>query len=93
MDKKEYVFFSACKLKEIDTMTTKQRENKITEIENLLVKYGATLDRWGMYHIGERKFDTRKVNLKVYRGKTKVKSETMSQVDLESFENYLKRIS
>ncbi len=72
-------------------MTVKQRENHIRNINNLLLQYGAIVDRWGMYHIGKRKFDTRERNLKIYVDKVKVKSETLSQVDLISFEKYLQQ--
>ena len=73
-------------------MTATQRENHITDLENLLKKYGASKDRWGMFHIGERKFDTRKNNLKIYVDKTKVKSLPLVKVNLIQFENYLKQI-
>jgi len=73
-------------------MTTTQRDNHIAEIENLLTKAGATKDRWGMFHIGERKFDTRKNNLKIYLNKTKVKSEPLTKIDLVWFEKYLKQV-
>jgi len=73
-------------------MTATQKENHVTELENLLKKAGATKDRWGMFHIGERKFDTRKNNLKIYLNKTKVKSEPLTKIDLMWFEGYLKQI-
>jgi len=73
-------------------MTTTQKENHVAELENLLKKAGATKDRWGMFQIGERKFDTRKNNLKIYLNKTKVKSEPLTKIDLMWFEGYLKQI-
>jgi len=73
-------------------MTTTQKENHVAELENLLKKYGATKDRWGMFHIGERKFDTRKNNLKIYLNKTKVKSSLLTKIDLVWFEGYLQKI-
>ena len=66
------------------------RENHIASINALLVKYDATLDRWGMYHIGDYKFDTRAVNLKIHHGKIKIKSVPMMKVTLESLERLLK---
>ena len=44
-------------------MTSTAREKHIANINSLLIKHGANLDRHGMYHIGKYKFDTRKVNL------------------------------
>ena len=73
-------------------MTATQKENHVAEIEKLLTKAGATKDRWGMFHIGERKFDTRKNNLKIYVGKTKVKSSLLTKIDLIWFENYLREV-
>ena len=73
-------------------MTATQKENHVAELENLLKKAGATKDRWGMFHIGERKFDTRKNNLKIYLNKTKVKSSLLTKIDLVWFEGYLQKI-
>jgi len=71
-------------------MTSTARENHIASINSLLIKYGATLDRYGMYHIGNYKFDTRAVNLKIFSGKTKIKSTPMMKVTLESLDKSLK---
>jgi len=71
-------------------MTKIARENHIADINTLLVKYGATKDRWDMYHIGNYKFDTRAVNLKIFSGKIKIKSTPMMKVTLESLERLLK---
>ena len=66
------------------------RENHITSINSLLTKYNANLDRHGMYHIGDYKFDTRAVNIKIFSGKIKIKSVPMMKVTLESLERSLK---
>jgi len=71
-------------------MTSITRENHIASINSLLIKHGANLDRYGMYHIGNYKFDTRAVNLKIYSGKIKIKSTPMMKVTLESLERLLK---
>ena len=71
-------------------MTSTARELHIASINALLVKHGATLDRYGMYHIGNYKFDTRAVNLKIYSGKIKIKSTPMMKVTLEALEKSLK---
>ena len=71
-------------------MTSTAREKHIADINSLLIKHGATLDRWGMYHIGDYKFDTRAVNLKIFSGKIKIKSTPMMKVTLESLERSLK---
>jgi len=71
-------------------MTSTARELHIASINALLVKHGATLDRYGTYHIGNYKFDTRAVNLKIYSGKIKIKSTPMMKVTLESLEKSLK---
>jgi len=71
-------------------MTVSQRATHIAQINATLVKYGATLDRYGMYHIGNYKFDTRQVNLKIYSGKIKIKSTPMMKITLESLERSLK---
>jgi hypothetical protein len=73
-------------------MTSKERESHITTIENLLTKYGATKDRFGMFHIGTRKFDTRKNNLKIYNNNIKVQSVVLTKVNLAVFANYLHKI-
>ena len=71
-------------------MASTQRENHIAQINNLLMKHGATKDRWDMYHIGNYKFDTRAVNLKIYSGKVKIRSTPMMKIELESLEKLLK---
>jgi len=71
-------------------MASIARENHIASINSLLVKHGATLDRYGMYHIGNYKFDTRQINLKIYSGKIKIKSTPMMKITLESLEKSLK---
>ena len=71
-------------------MASIARENHIASINSLLIKHGANLDRYGMYHIGNYKFDTRAVNLKIYSGKIKIKSTPMMKVTLESLERLLK---
>ena len=71
-------------------MTSITRENHIASINSLLIKHGANLDRYGMYHIGNYKFDTRAVNLKIYSGKIKIKSTPMMKVTLDSLERLLK---
>jgi len=66
------------------------RENHIASINALLIKYNATKDIYGMYHINDYKFDTRAVNLKIFSGKIKIKSVPMMKVTLESLERLLK---
>lgn len=66
------------------------RDNHIASLNALLTKYGATKDRWDMYHIGDYKFDTRKVNLKIFSGKIKIVSTPMGKLTLEAFEKRLK---
>jgi len=66
------------------------REKHITDINSLLIKHGAVLDRYGTYHIGDYKFDTRAANLKIHHGKIKIKSVPMMKVTLESLERSLK---
>jgi len=66
------------------------REKHIADINSLLVKYGAVLDRWGMYHIGNYKFDTRAVNLKIFSGKIKIVSTPIGKLTLEELEKRLK---
>jgi len=77
-------------LKDVLIMTSAQRENHIAQINNLLMKYGATKDRWDMYHIGNYKFDTRQINLKIYSGKVKIRSTPMMKIELDSLEELLK---
>lgn len=74
-------------------MTKIQREKHIASLNAILESAGATKDRWGMYHIGEYKFDTRETNLKVYKGKIKVLSEPMVKVTIEEFQEYVTRIT
>ena len=71
-------------------MTSIAREKHIVSINALLVKHGANLDRYGMYHINDYKFDTRAVNLKIHHGKIKIKSIPMMKITLESLEKSLK---
>ena len=71
-------------------MASTARELHIASINALLVKHGANLDRYGMYHIGNYKFDTRAVNLKIFSGKIKIKSTPMMKVTLEALERSLK---
>jgi len=71
-------------------MASTARENHIASINALLIKHGAVLDRYGTYRIGDYKFDTRAVNLKIHHGKIKIKSTPMMKVTLESLERLLK---
>jgi len=71
-------------------MTKITRENHIASINALLVKYGAVLDRYGTYKLGNYKFDTRAVNLKIFSGKIKIKSIVMTKLTLDSLEKLLK---
>ena len=66
------------------------RENHIASINSLLVKYGAVLDRYGTYKLGNYKFDTRQINLKIFSGKIKIKSTPMMKVTLKSLDGLLK---
>ena len=70
-------------------MTPSQRDSHIALINSLLTKYGATLDKWGQYHLNNYKFDTRKNNLKIFFGKIKIRSQPLTKVSLEMFENLL----
>jgi len=71
-------------------MASTPREKHIADINSLLIKHGATLDRYGTYHLENYKFDTRAVNLKIHHGKIKIKSVPMMKVTLESLEKLLK---
>jgi len=71
-------------------MASIAREKHIADINSTLVKYGANLDRYGTYRIGNYKFDTRAVNLKIHHGKIKIKSTPMMKVTLESLDKLLK---
>jgi len=71
-------------------MTSTAREKHIADINSLLVKHGATLDRYGMYHINDYKFDTRAVNLKIFSGKIKIVSTPMGKLTLDVLEKRLK---
>ena len=71
-------------------MTSTAREKHIASINELLIKYGANLDKYGVYHIGNYKFDTRAINLKIFSGKVKIKSTPMMKITLESLEKSLK---
>lgn len=70
-------------------MTKNQREKHIAELNAVLVNAGATLDRWGMYHINKYKFDTRAVNIKIYHENIKFKSVPMTKTDVAKFEKYV----
>jgi len=72
------------------TAKSNTRELHIASINALLVKHGAKLDRYGTYKLGNYKFDTRAVNLKIFSGKIKIKSTPMMKVDLELLERLLK---
>jgi len=74
-------------------MTKIQRQKHITDLNTILENAGAILDRWGMYHIGEYKFDTREVNLKVYKAKNKIQSTPMTKLSILDFQNYINRVS
>jgi len=71
-------------------MASTARENHIASINALLVKHGAYLDKYGTYRLGNYKFDTRAVNLKIHHGKIKIKSVPMMKVTLESLDKLLK---
>jgi len=74
-------------------MTKIQRQKHINDLNTVLEQAGATLDRWGMYHINDYKFDTREVNLKVYKAKNKIQSTPMVKISILQFQNYINRIT
>lgn len=74
-------------------MTKTQRKKHINNLDAILIDAGATQDRWGMYHIGEYKFDTRKVNMKIYKSKIKISSKPMVDVSVEGFQSYVNEIN
>jgi len=74
-------------------LTKIQRLKHINDLNTILEQAGATIDRWGMYHIGEYKFDTRETNLKVYKAKNKISSQPMTKISILDFQNYISRIS
>ena len=72
------------------TKTDTQRE----QINSLLKQYGATLDRWQRYNIGQYVFDTRgERNIKIHKGQVKVYSETFIKTEPAKIERMLKRIT
>lgn len=73
-------------------MTKIQRQKHIAALNLILENAGATLDRWGQYHIGDYKFDTREVNIKIYKGKNKIQSTPMVKVSVEKFQEYINKI-
>jgi len=68
-------------------MTKKQRAAHIEGLVAIVKSNGGRKDRWGMWHIGPYKFDTRKVNLKVYEktsgGFVKIFSKVMTKISYE----------
>lgn len=73
-------------------MTKIQRQKHIATLNLILENAGATLDRWDQYHIGDYKFDTREVNIKIYKGKNKIQSTPMVKVSVEKFQEYVNKI-
>jgi hypothetical protein len=73
-------------------MTKIQRQKHIAALNTILENAGATEDRWGMYHIGDYKFDTREVNLKIYKDKAKISSKPMVRISIDEFQNYVNKI-
>jgi len=73
-------------------MTKIQREKHIGQLNTILEQAGAKLDRWGMYHIGNYKFDTREVNIKIYHNNIKFKSVPMTKIEILWFQNYVELI-
>lgn len=69
-------------------MTKTERINHIEKINSILAA-NSLQDRWGMYHIGSYKFDTRKNNLKVYRHNVKIQSELLTNIGISWFEKYV----
>jgi len=74
-------------------MTKIQRQKHIDSLNTILINAGATIDRWGMYHLGEYKFDTRETNMKIYKGKIKVNSKPMVNILIEDFQNRIDKIN
>lgn len=72
------------------TAKANARELHIASINALLVKYGAKLDRYGTYKLGNYKFDTRAINLKIFSGKIKIVSIPMGKLTLDVLEKRLK---
>jgi len=73
-------------------MTKIQRQKHIAQLNTILEEAGATLDRWGMHHIGNYKIDTRETNMKIYHNKIKFKSEPMTKIEILWFQNYVEQI-
>ena len=73
-------------------MTKIQRQKHIAQLNTILEEAGATIDRWGQYHIGKYKFDTREVNMKIYHENIKFKSVPMTKIEILWFQNYVTQI-
>lgn len=76
-------------------MTKAQKRRN--EINGILVAHGATIDRYGQYHIGNYKFDTRKTNLKIFnkvKGKKddKIFSKAMGKLDISLVKTMVEKI-
>lgn len=64
-------------------MTTAQRNKHIAAIEDVLKEYGYTLNRYNKWQNGDVRIDTRKVNMIVQCGETKLFSQAMTSLTMD----------
>jgi hypothetical protein len=70
-------------------MTPKQKETHVNGLNKILETHGAAANNYGIYHLKEYSFDTRKNNLKICRNGIKIVSKLLTEVTAEKLERWL----
>jgi hypothetical protein len=71
-------------------MTPKQKETHVNGLNKILENHGAATNNYGIYHLKEYSFDTRKNNLKICHKGVKIGSKLLTDISPEMLEKWLK---
>jgi hypothetical protein len=71
-------------------MTPKQKETHVNGLNKILENHCAIANNYGIYHLKEYSFDTRKNNLKICHKGNKIVSKLLTDISPEMLEKWLK---
>ena len=73
-------------------MIQQEKRNHHEQVTQLMQHYGIKLNKWGLYHMGQYKFDIRNNYLNVYKNNIEIISKPMSQTAIINLKMLLNKI-
>ena len=73
-------------------MIQQEKRNHYEQVSQLMQQHGIKLNKWGLYHMGQYKFDTRNNYLNVYKNNIEIISKPMSQSAIINLKMLLNKI-